>query len=799
MSSSDSGLMLEREVMESELGGEIFRLHKSRRAAPSTHLDIDDMMSGLFGLFQKKPVCFYCGLRSAQNYPSNTRQWHCEKCEAENYLDQQGQITDPPPPSPVLHLIPEARYARPAPRPASPELSSSDADLFCSTCQQNHFIVKEILASDSTHEENPTDYKQELYTRYPEVCSSCEPRVRERLRASGKLAKADHLRRMLERSRGRNLDGGNMKTLVASLGAMGWCTSLAGQILWDIQSVVANQEHEEVIGADESSSISTCIPTSWTSAYVNTNCSMMYNSANGLALGLGLFFVWWNPRLKEKSRKGGVKIVGSGDYYCLQLILLLLRFISWSILRSPTYGSDARTVKAVHSLMFVFTAVLTIISFRSIQIDSTPRVLFQDSPESLGPNGQRVGAKTHDKPSYPHRPTNPYNTQPSASTRPFSIHDLAPSRPYQPPYNPPTPPPEDDDAEAMDWTPSQKPLPAASLYRTPKPARVEQPSPFYGRLPQAPKSQAHKLRNPSQPTFQKASSAQKQNFFKRPHSQSNQEEVSEFGSDDESVSRGINRSVMASPEFAPPRFFPSSDFVQDTGLESIFSKTISIAEEPDKSSTARERREQSSLSSHPNPVVQLVFVLLLVFSMLAWWYAARSPGLVAIIHVGSLGVAAIVAGSGLLQGIQIHKDHRSRIGILCYAAELCIAILLVGAVKRQFTDADAYGVRLLGLVLLAFMLLQESSIVISTIRNKPNAQPALTPDPSQTPKPSLEHPPSRPMATTDTRSTTTSLSASSTRPRQRNTVPSNVTTRASTSRVRNPSPSSSSFGGLSLG
>lgn len=220
--------------------------------------------------------------------------------------------------------------------------------------------MQEILASDSNHEENSAEYKRELYTRYPEVCSLCEPRVRERLRASGKLAKADHLRRMLERSRGggRNLDGGNLKSLVSSLGALGWCTSLAGQFLWDIQGVVAaNQEHEEVIGADDFS-ISTCIPTSWTSGHVTSNCSMLYNSAGGLAVGLGVLCVWWNPRLKEKLRKGGGRIVGNGEYYSLQIILLLLRFISLSILWSPTYGSDARTVKAVHSLMFVLTAVV---------------------------------------------------------------------------------------------------------------------------------------------------------------------------------------------------------------------------------------------------------------------------------------------------------------------------------------------------------------------------------------------------------------------------------------------------------
>lgn len=218
-------------------------------------------------------------------------------------------------------------------------------------------MMKEILASDSNHEGNSLDYRRELESRYPQVCNQCEPRVRERIRASGYVAKTDHLRRMMERSRGGGRDHGgwNWTSPIISLGAIGWCSSLVGQLLWDIQGVVmANREN--MVGQDDSSSISSCLQSFRTIAHVTSNCSKRYDLAAGLALGLGLLFIWWNPRLKEKSSGG--RIVGKAEYYFLQMMLLLLRFTSWFVLRSPAYDFDARTVKAVHSFMLVITTVV---------------------------------------------------------------------------------------------------------------------------------------------------------------------------------------------------------------------------------------------------------------------------------------------------------------------------------------------------------------------------------------------------------------------------------------------------------
>ena len=411
--------------------------------------------------------------------------------------------------------------------------------------------------------------------------------------------------------------------------------------------------------------------------------------------------------------------------------------------------------------------------------------------------------------SHSQRQPNSYATQSSANQRPISINDLAPNPPYQARYNSPTPPPDHDEAEAMDWTPSQPSLPPMTLYRQPKSTHVE-PSPFHGRLPQTPKSPAHKLRNPNQPTFQKASPAQQQNFFKRLQRQLDPDEVSEAGSEAESVSTRINGSKLSSPQFAPPRFFPPSDSQQDTGLESTFCKSFTIDEEPDELSLARERRVQSSHSPHSTPILQIVCVLFLWFSILAWWYATRTRGLVTFLRLASLGVAATVAGKGILQCIQRNEDHWSGIGMLVYSSEVCFATVLGGVVKMQFTAADANGLRLVGLGLLGFMVVQESWIMVSTMSNGPelrSSNPLSMSDDSQTHQPQAQPAPSRSSDAADTRLSRTSptpsasSSAFSTRHSQQSSIPpslSSRTTRSSRSRMVN-SPSSSGFGGLSLG
>jgi len=403
-----------------------------------------------------------------------------------------------------------------------------------------------------------------------------------------------------------------------------------------------------------------------------------------------------------------------------------------------------------------------IISYRTVRVDDTPLVRFQESPEPLIPRRPQASMNTAQQPAYSQR-TQSYvqNSQGVSRTRPFPINNLAPTpQPSYPPTGAPlTPPLEEDDSEAMDWTPSQGTLRPASSYRSaqPKPIPV-QPSPFYGKLPPNPTSQNYRLRNaPNQPQPLKPSTPQPQNFFNRMFSPNNQDEYSDVGSEP-----SPSKQATFSPQFAPPKFFPPSDHREDTGLESIFSNTFTIADEPAEVRVARQL-EQKSLhhNNSSSPSQRALTIFLLVLATLAWYRAPTLPiRFLLPIRLASLGLAAVVAGRDLFQAMQKDKAFWSLSDMLVFGCELGLAIFLGSAVKsplsRPFADGSA-GLENLGLGLLLVMTVQESWIAVTEFRNASlNAprQPA-TPSPARSntpPPPALPQPPS-PTLTTSSFST----------------------------------------------
>jgi hypothetical protein len=291
----------------------------------------------------------------------------------------------------------------------------------------------------------------------------------------------------------------------------------------------------------------------------------------------------------------------------------------------------------------------------------------------------------------------------------------------------------------MDWTPSQAPLPPASKYRIPVPT-IPQPSPFYGHLPPAPISQAHRLRNPpNQPTFRKASATQKQSFFNRRLTRLEPDNVSEASSDCfDSPVKSINKSEFASPEFAAPRFFPQSDHEKDTGLESIFSKAFSIAEEPHELRVARELKQKSAHEQTHEflvPRCQGISFFALAVSFVAWVLAPTKPHLALRIRHVCLGAAAIVATRGLLGTIQRDKIYWRWSDMFIYGFELGLATFLGGIAKLPARDVNTDEISIVGIIFLGTMTLQELWIWISKSRHLPSV--------SQDPKPPSKAPTKR--------------------------------------------------------
>lgn len=386
-------------------------------------------------------------------------------------------------------------------------------------------------------------------------------------------------------------------------------------------------------------------------------------------------------------------------------------------------------------------------------MDDTPLVKFQDSPEPLVAQRPQSSVNTTHQPFYSQR-TQPYvqNSQGIARTRPFPINNLAPTpQPSYPPTGAPlTPPLEEDDSEAMDWTPSQGSLRPSSSYRSAKPQPVPvQPSPFYGQLPPNPTSQNYRLRNaPNQARAPKPSTPRPQKFFNRMFSPTNQEDFSDVGSEP-----SPSKQATFSPQFAPPKFFPPLDHRDDTGLESIFSNTFTIADEPAEVRAARQQERKSlHYSKSSSPSQRALTILFLLVAALAWYRAPTLPlRFLLPIRLASLGLAAVVAGMDLFQAIQKDKAFWSLSDMLVFGCELGLAIFLGSVVRSPlsgpFADGSA-GLENLGLALLVVMTVQESWIAVTEFRNAPRQPPPPSPAESNTPPlPPLPQPPSPTLTT----------------------------------------------------
>lgn len=362
-------------------------------------------------LLRPRLTCFYCGSRSAQRRKGQVRQWKCEKCEAVNYLDevstrfgdtheldlstvlhipsepieikadvrrltQNGEITDPPAsetPNPI-------RFAQPVPRSASPvNLPDSDGTLFCSTCLKNQHLVTQALAAylpaptDPRYtyfEESYPAYRQSLEERYPQVCPHCAPAVEARIRAAGYVAKTDHLRRMVDRTRAGEIrhnkgKGGTWRRFAVGVVGVAWWSSILIQVLWHLLGAIQESIQEEDIELREGFAASIaaallCIVEALQNQRIDRNCIRWTAAPVGATIWLGLAVAWWNNKLARKLGAPQSRLVGWGDHFKLQVVILGTRAVAWWLLKSHELAHMSGTVyRAAHAYLAFFLIVVS--------------------------------------------------------------------------------------------------------------------------------------------------------------------------------------------------------------------------------------------------------------------------------------------------------------------------------------------------------------------------------------------------------------------------------------------------------
>ncbi|EFQ98679.1 hypothetical protein MGYG_01700 [Nannizzia gypsea CBS 118893] len=673
--------------------------------------------------FQKRLRCFYCGGNSKQIYKNAVRRWKCERCQAVNYLDENGEITDPP----VAEVSTEKRfhqYAAPIPpslsqsfeeQPEQP--STADSTIFCSTCQKNQYLFTQTLASylpDPSHpeyaayEKSYPSYKRSLEERYPQVCEKCKPRVVDRIRQTGYAAKTDHLRRMMERSKGRSSRQRRQmwrwKGLLVSTGAFSFWSSVAGQLVWDVVAFASSAyqlQEVEVASMSMSSLGSYCVASSINNRRIPGECATFLAPYAGLSLILGAFSLWWNPKLRLKVEGHHGRLIGLREYYRIQIVALMVRFMAWAGLQDPAItGLHPQLNPSIHAFVAIFTLITTFASISTIKFEKRPLVDWHDNTEELlsGTNS-RAGT----------RPSSPQESQASEMGRQpvpqrFPIASLAPRRLATPePHVPPTPPRDlrRDDIDAMDWTPSRPSLKVPAKPVTQQTQTLSSSMLFQGQLPQVPKPPSWNLRNP---VAEKVEQIQKKPnpFHQAPVLQPTRLSL-EDDEDGEEEEGQDHKPVRTNAVFAAPKFFPPG-LTAETGLENLFDQAFSIADGPgnaQQNQSGQVSINQRSAVSGNSPT-HILRIILLSSCVVLWMstkvYTEPAKSIESVV----LGISFLVAAFSFLESLMKPMLVWNVTEILLSLFELVSCVYLAVVQARQLDSP--VGLDNAGIYLVSFMM-----------------------------------------------------------------------------------------------
>ncbi|RCI17224.1 hypothetical protein L249_3177 [Ophiocordyceps polyrhachis-furcata BCC 54312] len=316
--------------------------------------------------------CFYCGRRSGLKNDGNTRDFVCLHCDATNYLDERGEITDPPVAT-DREATTTKLFTAPKPLPASTD------SIFCTTCLKNQYLLTSSLAqylpddpSDPDYaplERNYHRYRRGLEKRYPQVCDGCASRVEARLRQAGYAAKTDHLRRMMELGRGRKTASANTALdWVDCLGGLVWAAGFALQLLWHLVAVapLLRDAGDGLRDPDEAGLA--VVATTWLGrlASVLPAPELLVR----WSVVAAVVAAWWNPYFVQLFRGFTRHLSGFSRWYSFQGLLVVARLACWSL--AGVEGHSRQALLSLHMAMATVMILMYFLAQRSIRVDTSP-------------------------------------------------------------------------------------------------------------------------------------------------------------------------------------------------------------------------------------------------------------------------------------------------------------------------------------------------------------------------------------------------------------------------------------------
>ncbi|KAL2263719.1 hypothetical protein VTK26DRAFT_5475 [Humicola hyalothermophila] len=387
-------------------------------------------------------TCFYCGRKTSTRYDGRIRRFDCPDCDATNFLDENGDITDPPVAT-DREATPARQYA--VPRALSPPSSPTTEAIFCQKCLKNQHLLSASLAQYLPDPDDP-DYAERERTlyrfrknqerRYPQICADCEPRVRQRLEKAAYTAKTDLLRRMLDRSasaRKSAVRTGGWPERFDVAGRWVWVAGFVLQLAWHSVAVHALLSRRMVRVEEEDA-----LPTFRVLRACDSLVAALPPTERLLRWSIVASFLaaWWNPRFAQIYRGFTKHISGVSKWYIYQAMTVLLRVglpKAWDM-TTP----DPRLLNmqiASHAFGAAFALLIFILSPRSIRVNMAP--LF-GSPKPLQLHDERPSTSSSrpDETKSMAELLDEISRSPTSSSPPSPVTDVSPSIPRRAPAPP---------------------------------------------------------------------------------------------------------------------------------------------------------------------------------------------------------------------------------------------------------------------------------------------------------------------------------------------------------------------------
>lgn len=345
-------------------------------------------MSALL-LRQPRTLCFFCQSLISPP-PKQPLSFLCPHCRCWNRYDTNGDIHSD---EPAMHD--ESLNRKSFARRASPRkdrlLTTFGSAPFCSTCQSNQRLIVSLLSSYLPPSDDDPDYeprlasfaayKASMHARYPPVCERCAPLVEEEIRKKDIMARSNALGSWLSESKKKDtrrqvlsssMDRYKLSRELRWWAARGvlWVATLVGVVSVDVAGAMGRLTLPET--------------------------RMLVPSLAAL-IPLSILWTAWLPtyasfrRAELQGRK--VRVRGRERYAILQIAVWSLRVLTASLitlswhrpsmdylsLRSRPASIGSRTLFSLASCIELFILVYSILTLR---LHRPPAVRLIDSSSS---------------------------------------------------------------------------------------------------------------------------------------------------------------------------------------------------------------------------------------------------------------------------------------------------------------------------------------------------------------------------------------------------------------------------------